>query len=62
MAVYTDLLQALNAERLRSVFSTEGTLISASAAPRCGVLRSSSVEAGQGESEKPEVDMEFGRQ
>ena len=34
----TDLLQALNRERLSSVFSSDGTLISASAAPHCGLL------------------------
>ena len=33
---YTDLLQALKGECLRSVFSPDGTLISASAAPHCG--------------------------
>ena len=32
----TDLLQALKGERLSSVFSPDGTLISASAAPHCG--------------------------
>ena len=32
----TDLLQALKGERLNSVFSPDGTLISASAAPHCG--------------------------
>ena len=35
--LYTDLLQALKVERLSSVFSPDGTLISASAAPHCGV-------------------------
>ena len=35
MAIY-DLLQALKGERLSSVFSPDGTLISASAAPHCG--------------------------
>ncbi|WP_419612110.1 hypothetical protein, partial [Thiolapillus sp.] len=34
----TDLLQALKEERLSSVFSPDGTLISASAAPHCGVM------------------------
>ena len=34
-----DHLQALKREPLRSVFSSDGTLISASAAPHCGVLR-----------------------
>ena len=34
--LYTDLLQALKGERLSSVFSPDGTLISASAAPQCG--------------------------
>ena len=33
---YTDLLQTLKGERLSSVFSPDGTLISASAAPHCG--------------------------
>ena len=33
--LYTDLFQALKGERLRSVFSPDGTLISASAAPHC---------------------------
>ena len=32
----TDQLQALKGERLSSVFSTDGTLIFASAAPHCG--------------------------
>ena len=32
---YTDLLQALKGEPLSSVFSSDGTLISASAAPHC---------------------------
>ena len=35
MWLYTDLLQALKGERLSSVFSPDGTLISASAAPHC---------------------------
>ena len=35
--LYTDLPQALKAERLSSVFSPDGTLISASAAPHCGI-------------------------
>ena len=34
--LYIDLLQALKGERLNSVFSPDGTLISASAAPHCG--------------------------
>ena len=34
--LYTDVLQALKGERLSSVFSSDGTLISASAAPHCG--------------------------
>ena len=33
--LYTDILKALKGERLSSVFSTDGTLISASAAPHC---------------------------
>ena len=33
---YTDLLQALKGEHLSSVFSPDGTLISASAPPHCG--------------------------
>ena len=33
---YTALLQTLKGERLSSVFSPDGTLISASAAPHCG--------------------------
>ena len=33
---HTDRLQALKGERLSSVFSPDGTLISASAAPHCG--------------------------
>ena len=37
--LYTDLLQALKGERLSSVFSPDGTLTSASAAPHCGGLR-----------------------
>ena len=36
MWLYTDQLQALKGERLSSVFSPDGTLISASAAPHCG--------------------------
>ena len=36
MTIYTDLLQALKGERLSSVFSPDGTLIYASAAPHCG--------------------------
>ena len=35
----TDLLQALKGERLSSVFLSAGTLISASAAPHCGIKR-----------------------
>ena len=34
--IYTNLLQALKGECLSSVFSPDGTLISASAAPHCG--------------------------
>ena len=34
----TDLLKALKGERLSSVFSPDGTLISASAAPHCGAI------------------------
>ena len=34
---YIDLLRAFKGERLNSVFSPDGTLISASAAPHCGV-------------------------
>ena len=34
--LYTDLLQALKGERLNCVFSPDGTLISASAAPTTG--------------------------
>ena len=34
--LYTDLLHASKGERLSSVFSLDGTLISASAAPHCG--------------------------
>ena len=36
IAIYTDLLQASKGERLGCVFSTDGTLISVSAAPHCG--------------------------
>ena len=36
--LYTDLLQDLKGERLSSVFSPDGTLISASAAPHYGVV------------------------
>ena len=36
--LYTDLLQALKGERFSTVFSPDGTLISASAAPHCGKL------------------------
>ena len=35
----TDLLQARKGDRLSSVFSPDGTLISSSAAPHCGVKR-----------------------
>ena len=35
--IYTDLLQAIKGEHLSSVFSPEGTSISASAAPHCGI-------------------------
>ena len=35
--LYTDLLQAWKGERLSSVFSPDGTLISAYAAPHCGL-------------------------
>ena len=35
MPIYTDLVQALKGERLSSVFSSDGILISASAAPHC---------------------------
>ena len=34
--IYSDLLQALKGEPLSSVFSSDGTLTSASAAPHCG--------------------------
>ena len=44
MAIYTDLLQALKGERLSSVFSPDGTLISASAAPQCGAGAASRTE------------------
>ena len=37
--LYTDLLQAIKGERLSSVFSPDGTLIYASAAPHCGSRR-----------------------
>ena len=36
---------ALKGERLRSVFSPNGTLISASAAPHCGVLLKNGINA-----------------
>ena len=36
--LYTDLPQALKGEPLSFVFSSDRTLISASAAPHCGVL------------------------
>ena len=36
--LHTDLLQALNGEHLSSVISTDGTLISASAASHCGAV------------------------
>ena len=35
--LYTDLLQALKGKRLNSVFSQDGTFISASAALHCGM-------------------------
>ena len=35
--LFSDFLHALKGERLSSVFSPDGTLISASAAPHCGV-------------------------
>ena len=37
-AIHTDLLKALKGERISSVFSPDGTLISASAALHCGVV------------------------
>ena len=43
MAIYTDLFQASKGEPLRSVFSTDRTSISASTAPHCGIVKSSSV-------------------
>ena len=39
MAIYTDLFQALKGEPLSPVFSSDGTLISASAAPHGGAIR-----------------------
>ena len=47
--LYTDLLQALKGERLSSVFSPDGTLISASTAPYCGGRKknSSNKESGK---------------
>ena len=36
---YTDLLQALKGERLSTVFSPDGTLICAFAAPHLGVVK-----------------------
>ena len=39
MHAYTDLLQALNGEPFSSVFSTDGTLISAFAASHCGSVK-----------------------
>ena len=50
---YTDLLQALKGDRLSSVLSSDGTLISASAAAHCeacnstGLHLSSSIVKGQ---------------
>ena len=44
----TDLLKALKGERLSSVFSTDGTLISASAAPHCGETKSTSADVRVG--------------
>ena len=38
MDICTDLLKALKGEHLSPVFSPDGTLTSASAAPHCGVL------------------------
>ena len=40
---YTDLLQVLQGEHLISVFSSIGTLISASAAPHCGARSTDTV-------------------
>ena len=37
-SMHTDLLQALKVDRLSSVFSPDGTSISASAAPNCGTV------------------------
>ena len=42
--LYTDLLQALKGERLSCVFSLEGTLIFASAAPHCGAILKEELE------------------
>ena len=44
---YTDLLQVLKGEPSSSVFSTDETLISASAAPHCRGLRWRDMENGQ---------------
>ena len=41
MDICTDLLKALKGEHLSSVFSPDGTLISASAAPHCGAVTGS---------------------
>ena len=43
---YTALLQILKGERLSSVFSPDGILISASAAPHCGAGNEVWKEAG----------------
>ena len=46
MWLCTDLLQALKGEPLSSVFSTDGTLISASSAPHCGYNKAEIIPIG----------------
>ena len=47
MAIYTDLLKALKQEPLSCALSTDRTLISASAAPHCGIEKLLILSHGQ---------------
>ena len=52
---YIDLLRAFKGERLNSVFSPDGTLISASAAPQCGVVNRTSCGRATWRERKPAI-------
>ena len=62
MWLYTDLLQALKGERLSSVFSPDGTLISASAAPHCGKKEEEETHQKEEEKKKEEEEEEKEKQ